>query len=187
MASPTTGSRGETLLGAVAAGDARAVELLVDRYSPLVWSIVRRQVDHATAEDIVQDVFLQVWRGADRFDPEKGSEATFITTIARRRLIDRRRRRGARPPTEELGEQLAEQPPETVESALELRDEAEAARRALASLRPAQRRVLEMNLIEGRSHGEIAEATALPLGTVKSHARRGLERLRELLGEGGAT
>ena len=187
MSSPSAGFQGESLLGAVAAGDARAVELLVDRYSPLVWSIVRRQVDHATAEDIVQDVFLQVWKGAERFDPAKGSEATFITTIARRRLIDRRRRSGARPASEELFEHVAEEPLETVEEALEQRDEAAAARRALESLRPVQRRVLEMNLIEGRSHSEIAEVIALPLGTVKSHARRGLERLRDLLVEGGAT
>ena len=182
MPTPTADFRGESLLGAVAAGDPLAVELLVDRYSPLVWSIVRRQVDHATAEDIVQDVFLQVWKGAERFDPSKGSEATFITTIARRRLIDRRRRRGARPAAEELLENIPEEPAEDL---LELQDEAESARRALASLRPVQRRVLEMNLIEGRSHSEIAAATDLPLGTVKSHARRGLERLRGLLGEGG--
>ena len=136
----------------------------------------------AAAEDVVQDVFLQVWKGAERFDPSKGSEATFITTIARRRLIDRRRRRGARPAAEELLENIPEEPAEDL---LELQDDAESARRALASLRPVQRRVLEMNLIEGRSHSEIAAATDLPLGTVKSHARRGLERLRGLLGEGG--
>lgn len=184
MGAPIADFRGESLLGAVAGGDARAVELLVDRYSPLVWSIVRRQVDHATAEDIVQDVFLQVWKGAERFDPAKGSEATFITTIARRRLIDRRRRSGVRPQTEELAEHLSEEPEE---DRFELHDEAEAARRALARLRPAQRRVLELNLIEGHSHSEIADRTSLPLGTVKSHARRGLERLRGLLGEGEAS
>lgn len=182
MPSPTADFQGESLLGAVAAGDPRAVELLVDRYSPLVWSIVRRQVDHETAEDIVQDVFLQVWKGAERFDSSKGSEATYITTIARRRLIDRRRRSGARPLQEELSEHV---PEPAGENDLELCDEAASARQALESLRPEQRRVLELNLIEGRTHVEIAAETALPLGTVKSHARRGLERLRGLLGEGG--
>lgn len=174
-------SRSDSLLLAVAAGDAGAVELLVDRYSPLVWSIVRRHVDHQTAEDIVQDVFLQVWKGAEGFDPHKGSEATFITTIARRRLIDRRRRVGARPRQEELGEHLPEPDDEPV---MDLQDEAGLAREALSSLRPQQRRVLELNLVEGRTHAEIAAVTALPLGTVKSHARRGLERLRHLLGDG---
>jgi RNA polymerase sigma-70 factor (ECF subfamily) len=166
----------------VAGGDASAVERLVDRYSPLVWGIVRRHVDHQTAEDIVQDVFLQVWKGAAGFDPLKGSEATFLATIARRRLIDRGRRQSARPRQEELAEHVP-QPDEA--PAADLEDEAGLARRALSTLRPQQRRVLEMNLVEGKTHAEIAAVTALPLGTVKSHARRGLDRLRMLLGEGG--
>lgn len=182
MRGSTPQDQTESLLAGVAAGDARAVEILVDRYSPLVWSIVRRHVDHQTAEDIVQDVFLQVWKGAASFDPRKGSEATFITTIARRRLIDRGRRRSARPRQEELAEHVP-QPEE--ESAADLQDEAGLARRALAALRPQQRRVLELNLVEGKTHAEIAAATALPLGTVKSHARRGLDRLRVLLGDSG--
>jgi RNA polymerase sigma-70 factor (ECF subfamily) len=182
MCGPPAPSQAESLLTAVAAGDARAVERLVDRYSPLVWSIVRRHVDHQTAEDIVQDVFLQVWKGAANFDPLKGSEATFITTIARRRLIDRGRRQSVRPRQEGLAEHLP-QPDE--EPAPDLQDEAGLARRALAALRPQQRRVLELNLVEGKTHAEIAVATALPLGTVKSHARRGLDRLRLLLGESG--
>lgn len=123
------------------------------------------------AEDAVQDIFLEIWRHAGRFDPAQGSETTFVATIARRRLLDRLRRNQVRPPAMTL-----EDPgvlPSPAEAPAQLRDEVARARAAM-QLRPEQREVLELSLGQGRSHQEIAAAVGIPLGTVKSHARRGL-------------
>jgi len=178
---PTSATGGSTLLERVAAGDRSAVPALLDQYGPLVWSIARKQVGAAAAEDAVQEVFIEVWKHAGRFDPEVASEATYIATIARRRIIDQRRRIGRRPEVEEIEEQTP-----TTDDALEeveLVDEARVAQEALARLRPEQREVLKLAIFDGLTHTEIAAKTSLPLGTVKSHARRGLERVRTLLRE----
>lgn len=168
-----------TLLERVAQGEEEAVRLALDRFGPLVWSIVRRQVRPSAAEDLVQEIFVEIWRSAGRYDPERASEATFVTTIARRRLIDHRRRVGRRPELEALEPELAGEEPEL--EPVELADEARVAVEALGRLKPDQRRVLQLGLVEGLTHARIAEVTRLPLGTVKSHARRGLERLRGML------
>ena len=175
------------LLQRVARGDAAAVSLVLDRYAGLVWTIARRQVGSEDAEELVQEVFIDVWKSASRYDPELGSEATFITTIARRRFIDHRRRTGRRPEHEELKENFAEEV--GVPDSAELADEARVAAEALQQLRPDHRKVLQLAIVEGLTQTQIAEVTRLPLGTVKSHARRGLERVRSLLGarDPGAT
>lgn len=170
-----------TLLQRVAAGDGAAVQLVLDRYGPLIWSIVRKQVRADLAEDLVQEVFIQVWKGAERYDPEIASEATYITTIARRRLIDQRRKIGRRPEHEVIVDEHASEGDEL--ERVELADEARLAAQALAELKPEQQRVLRLALFEGLTHVEIAEATGTPLGTVKSHARRGLERVRQRIEE----
>lgn len=177
----TSPARQSTLLERVAQGDSAAVPLLIDAFGPLVWSIVRRQIEPDSAEDVVQEVFIQIWKSAERYDPERASEATFITTIARRRVVDHHRRVGRRP---ELEEYVEEQP--VADSGLEqvdIGDEARLAVEALAELKPDQRRVLQLAIVEGLTHTQISEVTRLPLGTVKSHARRGLERVRSLLDE----
>ena len=168
-----------TLLQRTAGGDATAIPLVLDRYGALVWSIARQQIGPDAAEDVVQEIFIEVWKSAGRYSPERGSEATFITTIARRRLIDYRRKSGRRPEHEELVESVAEEAVEV--DPVELADEAKVAVRALERLKPEQRRILKLALVDGLTHTQIAEATRLPLGTVKSHARRGLERVRSML------
>lgn len=169
-----------SLLQRVSLGDADAVGELMARYRPLVWSIVRKRVAHDAAEDVVQEVFIQLWKSAARFDPKVASEATFVSTVARRRLVDRQRRDQVRGGTEPLFEGI---PDETDEfSQVDTQDEAAWAQEALERIRPEEQRVLRM-AISGLSHREIAERTETPLGTVKSHARRGLERVRRLLGE----
>lgn len=168
-----------TLLQQVAAGEAGAVDAVLNEYGPLVWSITRRQIDPSAAEDVAQEIFIDVWRSAARFDPSKASEATFITTIARRRLIDYRRRVGRRPDLEELDESIGEE--ELPQEAVDLADEARLAAEAIEQLRPDQRRVLKLAVVDSLTHTQIAELTKLPLGTVKSHARRGLERVRTIL------
>ena len=170
-----------TLLERVGAGDASAVPLLLDKYGPLVWSIARRQVGVEAAEDLVQEIFIQIWSQAERFDASKASEATFLTMIARRRGIDFIRKTGRRPTTEVLPEEL---PTERLGlEAIDIADEARVAMEALSQLKPEQQQVLRLGIVDGMTHSEIADATNLPLGTVKSHSRRGLERVRELLSE----
>lgn len=132
------------------------------------------------AEDAVQEIFLDVWKSSARYDASVASEATFIAMIARRRLIDRRRRAGRRI-TEETGrDELAASVPPAMPR-FELDEEARAAVDALTNLKPDQQEVLRLSVFQGMSHEKIAEATGLPLGTVKTHVRRGLIRIREVL------
>ena len=146
-----------------------------------MWSIARKLCsNYADAEDAVQEVFIEVWRHADRFDPQIASESTFITMIARRRLIDRLRRRGRELDTASVQEEMVESTSRHEEQT-EIEEEAARAREYMQQLRPQQRQVLELSITHGLSQSQIAEATDLPLGTVKTHARRGLMRLRELL------
>lgn len=177
----------DTLLQRVAGGDTQAMRECIDRYGGLVWSLARRTNPTETeAEDAVQDIFIDIWRSAGRFDPAVASETTFVAMIARRRLIDRRRRAGREPGREPIGDPEAaagdgHAPREDV------REEASLASRALESLSPEQQRVLRLSIFQGLSHERIARATGIPLGTVKTHARRGLLRVREILARHGRT
>lgn len=175
----------EPLLPKIAAGDPHAVEQFLRRHSAMVWGLARRFCRSAEdAEDATQEIFVEVWRSAERFDGRIGSEVTFLMTIARRRLIDRTRRLGRRPPTELLDDAGTIAAPATADQP-ELQDEVRKATLALQQLRPEQREVLDLALGQGRTHQEIAAAIGIPLGTAKSHARRGLLKLRELLGVEG--
>jgi RNA polymerase sigma-70 factor (ECF subfamily) len=136
---------------------------------------------HEDAEDAVQDIFVEIWRSAGRFDPAIASEATYITMIARRRLIDRSRRRGRELDTATLIEESVAGRSDH-EREIEVRDEAARAGEYIRQLRPEERQILDLSINEGLSQSQIAEVTNLPLGTVKTHSRRGLIRLRELLG-----
>ncbi len=170
-----------SLLERVAAGDPAAVDSCLERYRGLVWSLARRFVNnHADAEDAVQEIFIDLWRHAGRFDAALSPESAFITTVARRRLIDRNRRRARRQETVPFAAEPAGSERSAAES-LATHEEAGHARGLLEQLRPEQRQVLELTFDGGMSQQEIAAATKLPLGTVKTHARRGLMRLRQLL------
>lgn len=171
-----------SLLPKIAAGDPAAVESFLRRHSGMVWNLARRFCRSAEdAEDATQEIFVDVWRSAGRYEEAAGSEVTFLMTIARRRLIDRVRRQG-RSPAPELLEDAGTIPSRGAPDRAEINDEVARAQAALAQLRPEQREVLDLALGEGRTHQEIAAAIGIPLGTVKSHARRGLIRLREMLG-----
>lgn len=166
------------LLPRIARGDAVAVRELVSRYERLVWSLALRYCkDSSDAEDAVQDVFLSVWQNADRFDPERASEPVFVTVIARRRLIDNARGRSRRPVTQVLDDAM----PDVDQLHPERCIEAARAVEALETLSPDQRLVLVLSTREGMTHEEIAQHTGLALGTVKTHTRRALIRVRELL------
>jgi len=173
----------ESILERVACGEPDAFDLCTERYSGLVWSLARRMCPtRADAEDAVQEIFLAVWKSASRFDASQGSEATFVATIARRRLIDRLRKSGRRPGGAELHEGQATEA-SAIAEATETSDEAKRAREALKQLSQEQQRILQLAIYHGMSHEKIATSTGMPLGTVKAHVRRGLIRLREILGE----
>ncbi len=172
----------DTLLQRVAAGDAAAVAACVDTYGGLIWSLARRFLGRASeAEDAVQEVFIELWKNAGRFDPSIGSESTFVAMIARRRLIDRRRRDARRPVNENIEiENLPLTAPDDLQT-VEVNDEAAQAATAMNRLKPDQQRVLKLAVCQGWPHQVIADKLGLPLGTVKTHVRRGLIKLREEL------
>lgn len=171
----------DPVLPRIARRDPRATQELLDRYGSLLWSIARRfATDPADAEDAVQDILLDLWTKADRFDPSVGAEASFITMVARRKLIDRYRRRAARPQPQALDEAHDVPAPEAVATA----DRTEDVTRVLDVMRELpgeRRRVLDLALRVGLTHDEIASKLGLALGTVKSHARRGLMQIRDAL------
>ncbi|MBS0191358.1 MAG: sigma-70 family RNA polymerase sigma factor [Phycisphaerales bacterium] len=178
----------QPLLQRIASGDKAAVQQCIERYTGLVWSLTRRMsLNTADAEDAVQEIFVEIWRNAYRFDPAVASETTFIAMIARRRLIDRKRRAARQKDRAALDEGSAGGVTPTQSVASELGEEAANAARVLQELSSEQQRVLRLSLIQGLSHEKIATATGMPLGTVKTHARRGLLRIRQMLTGGART
>jgi len=172
------------LLQRVAAGEPSAIEECIDRYGGLVWSLARKLVGaQADAEDAVQEVFIDLWKSASRFDPDVASEQTFVAMIARRRLIDHRRRRQRRPdlvqsiPIDEVDVVSHEQGSDAVE----LAEEVSLAAAAIRELRPEQQEILRLSVYEGWSHQRISDHLEVPLGTVKTHVRRGLIHVRDLM------
>ncbi len=178
----------DSVLARVAIGDASAIKDCLQRFGGLVWALARRlSPSTSDAEDAVQEIFVDVWKSASKFDPDAGSEATFVAMIARRRLIDRIRSRARRKEDPLRDSQDWNDPKDDPRAPRgELAAEAGLAAKALEQLRPEQRKVLLLAVYHGLSHEEIAAQTGMPLGTVKAHARRGLLRVREVLaGEGG--
>jgi RNA polymerase sigma-70 factor (ECF subfamily) len=174
-------------MGRVAAGEDSAVQECLTRYGGLVWSIARRYSPTAAdAEDAVQEVFIEIWRYAGRYDETIASEPTFIAMIARRRLIDRQRRRDRQPSTTAWDEGAAAPATAARDGAdwLAVCEDAALAREKMGQLSDEQQRVLRLAIDGDCSQSEIAQQLNLPLGTVKTHARRGLIRLRELMGAG---
>lgn len=177
-------STNRNILQRVAAGEESAFQECIDAYGGLVWSLVRRRVrDSAAAEDAVQDIFMELWRRANAYHPELGSEITFVGMITRRRLIDNYRRQTRTVPTESVGEGLDERLPSQADSTevAEIREEAERALQVMRRLPAMQQDVLRLSIYDGLSYPEIAQRLNIPLGTVKTHARRGLIRMREML------
>ena len=167
------------LLPDVAAGRAAAVDACIDRYGPLVWKVVRPACrSDGDAEDVTQETFIDLWKHAGRYDPGGGSEAAFVATVARRRLIDHLRRRGRREDLADMRHAVCEQ---RADAAAELDDEARAAREAMKELSDGQRQVIHLSVVGGLRYPEIAEALSMPLSTVKAHARRGVAKVRDAL------
>jgi RNA polymerase sigma-70 factor, ECF subfamily len=172
----------KAILQRIAEGDKSAVQACLDTYSGLVWSLARRMLGYSDdAEDAVQEIFIDVWKNAERFDETQASETTFIAMIARRRLIDRIRRIQRQPNIDSLEDILVE-PARNYDKEMQMGVEARQAAEAMKDLRPEQRQVLQLSIYQGLSHQEISTLTGMPIGTVKTHARRGLQQIREALG-----
>jgi RNA polymerase sigma-70 factor, ECF subfamily len=175
----------EAILHRITQGDKNAVQDCLNKYGGLVWSLARRMSPNTEdAEDAVQEIFVDIWKNAARFDESQSSETTFIAMIARRRLIDRLRYSKRRIAADSLEDILSE-PQNNAAEEMQTNIEAKDAARALQQLRPEQRQVLQLSIVQGLSHQEISDATGMPLGTVKTHARRGILQVREFLGMSG--
>jgi RNA polymerase sigma-70 factor (ECF subfamily) len=171
------------VFAALKAGRSQALAILYDRHAGLVYGIACKMLGStAEAEDLTQDIFLNLARSS--FDPRRGSLRTYLSILARSRCLDRLRSWRSRQRSLERGRVELQGNP-AADPALEQLAQAERVaevQTALAELSESQRQVLKMAYYEGMSQTEIAKQLDLPLGTVKARARRGLLRLRELLG-----
>lgn len=185
LANPQTDAEDAELLRAVARGDESAFARVYDRYSPILLGLLLRILrSRAEAEDVLQEVFLQVWQRAHSFDAGRGRAFTWLVTLARSRAIDRlrsvgSRERAARASVEEAPPES--EPAEWADNAAIRTERAEAVRAALAELPEEQRQVLLLAYLEGMSQSEIAAAKNQPLGTVKTRTRSALRKLSESL------
>ena len=173
------------LIRGAAAGDQQALAALYDATSRTVYGLLLRILaDASAAEEVLLDVYEQVWRQAAQYSRERGSPLAWLTTIARSRAIDRLRRgRREQQHTEPLEgvAALAHSVGPSAEDEVRAGEVRAVVRAALDSLAPEQREVIELAYYGGMSHSEIAAARGLPLGTVKTRTRLGLMRLREML------
>jgi len=169
-----------SLVAAIRSGDQSAMVALYDRYSSIVYSVALRVLaDTGAAEDILQDVFLQLWRNPGSFDSSRGSLGAWLAVIARNRAIDALRKRR---PESDVEDVVLSVEPDLAGEADRTRA-AEKVRRALGSMPAAQRAALEMAYFEGLTHTEIAAKTGEPLGTIKTRIRAGLTALRKAFQE----
>jgi RNA polymerase sigma-70 factor (ECF subfamily) len=179
----------EELMDRAGRGDATAFSVIYDRHSTAAYSLAYRMCGRkGTAEDVVQEAFLSLWRAGARYDPKRGSVRTWVLGIVHNRAIDALRRStvhdSRRASDEGLEERFEARERTDVEAAR--RGDAELVRNALNVLPPDQLRVIELAYFGGFTHTEIAEMLHTPLGTVKGRMRLGLEKLRTVLGEGAA-
>jgi RNA polymerase sigma-70 factor (ECF subfamily) len=175
----------EALVARVAQGDPDALDEVYGRYARSVYGLAYRILgEPAAAEDVVQDVFLKLWRQPGSYNAERGSLGSWLLGVGHNRAIDvlRRRRSHQEQALPETGE------PELVPDGLvdmadvaSVRQASEAVRRALMRIPPEQRRVIEMAFFEGKTHVEISEELGEPLGTAKTRIRLGMRKLRALL------
>lgn len=174
----------DTLVSATASGDTAAFETLYDRCAPTVFGVIVRVLrDPAQSEEVAQEVLVEIWRTATRFDPTRGSASAWIAVLAHRRAVDRvrasqsaidREARAARLEVRTEHDQVAEE----VESRLEQ----QRVRRCLGSLTDVQRQSVTLAYYNGYTYREVADLLDVPLGTVKTRMRDGLIRIRDCLG-----
>jgi RNA polymerase sigma-70 factor (ECF subfamily) len=170
-----------SLLARVANNDAGAMEKCIQEYSSLVWNLVKRRVSsHAAAEDLVQEIFTEIWKCAGRFDASQGNETTFIAMITRRRVIDWTRKQSRGPELVALPDNIDDLPTSVESPAISVADH-EAIASLVKTLPEQTQQLFEMHFDRGLTQQEIAHSTDLPLGTVKTLLRRGLLEIRSRL------
>jgi RNA polymerase sigma-70 factor, ECF subfamily len=165
-----------SLLAQVEAGNEPAMACLFDRYSKVVYSVALRVLrDPASAEDILQEIFMQIWRSPESFTAAKGSLGGWLAVVSRNRSIDALRRKRPSDPVEDI----ALTSPYNLAEEAERNNMMERARAVILKLPTEQRKTLEMAFFDGLTHSEIAEMTGDPLGTVKTRIRGALLTLRK--------
>jgi RNA polymerase sigma-70 factor, ECF subfamily len=171
----------EDLISLVEAADAEAFATLYDRHSRAAFSLAYRMMgERQASEDLAQDAFLKVWRGASSYRADRGSVRTWILSIVHNRGIDQIRSRASRRRTEERIEASAprSQPSEAFAETLR-NSQRDQVREALDTLPPEQLKILELAYFSGYTHVEISDLLGLPLGTVKGRMRLGLKKIRD--------
>ena len=169
----------DSILKLIAKGEDRAFNLLIEKYGNLVWSIGRKFLyKESDVEDAVQEVFIAIWKAAEKFDHTKASEVTFISMIARRRFIDYLRKvskhRNLQSIDEDNGKELFK------ESILNESTDLQLIKDAIGTLEIEDQELLKLSIYQGYSHSEIAKLLNIPLGTVKTRIRRNLIKLKGL-------
>jgi RNA polymerase sigma-70 factor (ECF subfamily) len=174
----------DELLGLVANGDQQAFASLYDLLAPRVLGLIRKVlVDQAQSEEVAQEVFLEIWQNATRFEPGRGAAASWILTIAHRRAIDRvRASQAGRDRDLRIGIRDFPAAFDLVAESAEISLEHERVSRAMANLTEIQRQAVSLAYYGGYSQSEVADILSVPLGTVKTRLRDGMIRLRDELG-----
>ncbi len=173
------------LLGRVARGDADAYAQFYDRVAPAVYGLALRMLrDRSAAEEVVQEVLVEAWRSAARFDATKGTVMTWVLTFAHRRTVDRVRRDRSYADRQDRERALTGRPVDDDPGArVEVEESRARVRAALETLPPPQREALVLAYFGGQSYPEVAAQLGVPLGTVKTRIRQGMLRLRDRLEE----
>ena len=172
----------DALLTLVARGDQGAFEALYERLARPAYGLIRKVLrDPAQSEEVVQEVLLEVWRTASRFDPAKGGAATWVLTIAHRRAVDRVRSEAAAAGREQRTSRVPAAG-DAVADSVEATLDAELLRRCLEGLSDVQRESITLAYYGGYTYPEVAKLLEVALGTIKSRIRDGLNRLRDCLG-----
>jgi RNA polymerase sigma-70 factor, ECF subfamily len=173
---PDSGLTDAEIIRRIHSGDEGAMTLLYDRYSSVVYAVALRVLsDSSAAEDILQDVFMQLWRNPQAFNASRGSLAAWLAVIARNRAIDQLRKK--RPEAETVETVIAVE--SDLENTVERNHAIEKVRTVLAGMPAEQRLALEMAFFQGLTHVEIAGKTGQPLGTIKTRIRSGLSAVRK--------
>jgi RNA polymerase sigma-70 factor (ECF subfamily) len=174
----------EQRLARVAAGDKRAFAELYDATAPRIYGLVRRLlVDPAQSEEVTQEIFLEIWRSATRYNQERGSAMSWMLTMAHRRAVDRvRASQASRDRDSRIGIRDFDREYDQVAEHVEITMEGERVKRALQGLTELQRQAVQLAYYGGLSHSEIAAELHVPVGTVKTRIRDGMIRLRDAMG-----
>ena len=174
----------DQLLARAATGDQAAFGLLYDQMAPRVLGLVKRLLrDHAQSEEVTQEIFLEIWQSATRYDSSKGAAVGWIMTMAHRRAVDRvRASQSSRDRDVKIGIRDFNPVYDNVSQTVETRIEHERVEKAMLRLTELQRQAVSLAYYGGYSHSEVAELLSVPIGTVKTRVRDGMIRLRDELG-----